>query len=397
MENISYFCTVKRFISILKLLGLVILMNLTSFSMAGNQQVDNLDNDIWIDSVEISLLTCGPKDEIYALYGHTALRVEDKAHHQDVAVNWGMFSLRQNFFVLRFVFGLTDYQVTVIPTTEMLEDYARDGRWIIQQHIRLTRQEKRSVLAAINENLRPENVSYRYNYFYDNCTTRPRDILLGHLTNPDYPVSKETGTTYREQVHAWNEHHRWARFGNDLLLGVKADLPITSREAEFLPDNLRKTFDEWSRVDSTSYILPRQEEVTESDPITPLVCFITLAVVVCALTLIGYKRKWRLLWLDAALMILTGLPGIILFAMLFSRHPTVSGNLQIFILNPLSLVAACFFLRRKWRRPVTWGWLACVIIGIIGGFWQNYAEGIPLLAFVLLARCLDRLRLRDDE
>ncbi len=395
MENISYFCIVKRFISILKLSGLVIMMNLTSFSMAANQQEDVLDNDAWIDSVEISLLTCGPKDEVYALYGHTALRVQDTFHHQDLAVNWGMFNMKEKFFVLRFVFGLTDYQIALIPTAEMLDDYARDGRWIIQQHISLTRQEKKSVLAAINENLRPENVSYRYNYFYDNCCTRPRDILINNIKNANYPAPKETETTYREQIHEWNENHRWARFGNDLLLGVKSDLPITSREAEFLPDNLRKTFDEWSRVDSTFYILPRQMEVTESNTITPLFCFILLTIIVCVLTFIGYKKKWKLLWLDATLMILTGLPGIILFAMIFSQHPTVSSNLQIFILNPLTLVGVFYFLRRKWRKKVTWAWLACIIIGIIGSFWQNYAEGIPLLAFSLLIRCIDRLR--NDE
>ncbi len=392
MENICYFCTVKRFISILKLSFLVILMNLTSSARAANQQAGTLDNDAWIDSVEVSLLTCGPEDEVYSLYGHTALRVQDLAHHQDLAVNWGIFSLRQNFFVLRFVFGLTDYQVAVIPTEVMIEDYAQEGRWIIQQHVRLSREEKKMVLAAINENLRPENVSYRYNYFYDNCTTRARDMLVNHLTYNDYPATKETTTTYREQIHQWNENHRWARFGNDLLLGVKADLPITSREAEFLPDNLRKTFDKWSRVDNTFYLLPRQAEVTEGTLVKPIYCFAALGLLVCGLTLVGYKKKWKLLWLDVTLMVVTGLPGIILFAMLFSQHPTVSANLQIFILNPLALVAVWFFTHKKWRKMITWAWLACLIIGIIGSIWQQYAEGIFVLAFVLLIRCIDRLR-----
>lgn len=393
MENICYFCTVKRFISNLKLSFLVILMNLTSIVMAAdNQQVDTAYNDAWLDSVEISLLTCGPEDAVYSLYGHTALRIQDPAHHQDLAVNWGIFSLRKSFFVLRFVFGLTDYQVAVIPTDVMLEDYARERRWMIQQPVRLSRQEKKMILAAINENLRPENVTYRYNYFYDNCTTRARDMIVNHLVTSDYPATEETKTTYRKEIHHWNEHHRWARFGKDLLLGVKADQPITSREAEFLPDNLRKSFDKWSRVDSTFYLLPPQAEVTESTTITPLFCFIALAVLVCGLTIIGYKKKWRLLWLDVTLMILTGLPGIILFAMLFSQHPTVSSNLQIFILNPLALVAVYFFLHKKWRKTVTWGWLACITIGIIGSIWQQYAEGILCLAFILLVRCIDRLR-----
>lgn len=73
------------------------------------------------------------------------------------------------------------------------------------------------LLSLLDENLKPENVYYRYNYFYDNCTTRPRDLIVGCLSHNDYPATMPTQTTYREEIHKWNEHHRWARFGNDLL------------------------------------------------------------------------------------------------------------------------------------------------------------------------------------
>lgn len=382
----------KRFISLLKLSFLVILVHLTSVARASGQQGDTMEDDSWLDSVEVSLLTCGPAPEIYSLYGHTALRIQDPVHQADWAVNWGVFNMRERFFALRFVFGLTDYRVAVYPMQEMLAEYAAERRWIKEQYVRLSREEKKKLLSLLDENLKPENVYYRYNYFYDNCTTRPRDLIVGSLSHNDYPVTVPTQTTYREEIHKWNEHHRWARFGNDLLLGVKSDVPLNSREVEFLPDNLRKSFDKWQRVYGTHYLLEPQAEVTQGEGLTPLACAIVLAVAIVALTMVGHFKKWSLLWLDSALMVLVGLPGIILFAMLFSQHPTVSGNFQLSLLNPLALWGAFLLHRKKWRKTVAWVWLACILICILGSIWQRYAEGIIVLAFALLIRCIDRLR-----
>lgn len=382
----------KRFISLLKLSFLVILVHLTSVARASGQQGDTMEDDSWLDSVEVSLLTCGPAPEIYSLYGHTALRIQDPVHQADWAVNWGVFNMRERFFALRFVFGLTDYRVAVYPIQEMLAEYAAERRWIKEQYVRLSREEKKKLLSLLDENLKPENVYYRYNYFYDNCTTRPRDLIVGSLSHNDYPVTVPTQTTYREEIHKWNEHHRWARFGNDLLLGVKSDVPLTSREAEFLPDNLRQSFDKWDRVYGTHYLLAPQAEVNDDGGLTPLACAIIVAVLIVGLTVIGHFRKWSLLWLDSTLMVLVGLPGIILFAMLFSQHPTVNCNFQLLLLNPLALWGAFLLWQKKWRRKVAWVWLACILICILGGIWQRYAEGIIVLAFALLIRCIDRLR-----
>ena len=39
------------------------------------------------DSVEVSLLTCSPHDEIYSLYGHTAIRYHDLRTGEDWTFN----------------------------------------------------------------------------------------------------------------------------------------------------------------------------------------------------------------------------------------------------------------------------------------------------------------------
>ena len=143
---------------------------------------DNAYNEDYLaqfDSVEVSLLTCSPHEEIYSLYGHSALRWHDlrAERNVDVVYNWGLFDFQKPHFVLRFVFGLTDYEVGGFPYPLFLEEYKYVGSSVTEQVINLTNSEKARLSEAMRENLRPENRVYRYNYFYDNCSTRPRDII----------------------------------------------------------------------------------------------------------------------------------------------------------------------------------------------------------------------------
>ncbi|MBQ2127790.1 MAG: DUF4105 domain-containing protein, partial [Prevotella sp.] len=146
----------------------------------------------YYDSVEVSLLTCQPHEEIYSLYGHTALRYHDLKRNEDWAFNYGIFNFHAPHFVLRFVFGLTDYELGVIPTDIFKQEYRRFGSQVTEQVLNLTNEEKHAIHKALYENYRPENRVYRYNYFYDNCTTRARDMVERNINgqvryqdNPD--------------------------------------------------------------------------------------------------------------------------------------------------------------------------------------------------------------------
>lgn len=194
-----------------------------------------------MDGVDISLLTCSPGNQVWSLYGHTAIRYTDRFNHIDLVINYGIFSFAQKNFILRFVFGRTDYQMGIEPFDEFCYEYESQGRTVIQQRLHLSREEKLKIRKAISDNYRPENRVYRYNFFYDNCTTRARDMLIDHLVDKqvDYHVNPQITTSYRNMVHQWNSNHRWARFGNDLLLGLESDFKTDYRQQQFLPDSLR--------------------------------------------------------------------------------------------------------------------------------------------------------------
>ena len=352
-----------------------------------------------MDSVEISLLTCQPHDEVYSLYGHTAIRYHDmrKDKEVDVAFNYGVFDFKKPYFVLRFVFGLTDYELGVYPFSLFLKEYRHFGSMVTEQMLNLTSEEKLLLHEALRQNLQPENSVYRYNYFYNNCTTKARDIIEKCITGKTEYAERENFTpTYREMVHEMTRNHPWARFGNDLLLGIKADQPTTLRQQEFLPYNLMYDFDHAQIYENGQYrplvkerrtALPGGVQIVKQGfPLSPIACAILLTVTGLILLILQWRSKRSFLFWDILLMLTIGTIGIMLTLMLFSQHPTVSLNLQILLFNPLPW----FFLWPVIRGRQNRYWLvSCVLIALffIGSLFQQYAEGLWSLALCLLMQC----------
>ena len=361
-----------------------------------------------MDSVEISLLTCQPHDEVYSLYGHTAIRYHDlRPGGFDLAFNYGVFDFKKPHFVARFVFGLTDYELGAYPYKYFLEEYRRFGSMVTEQVLNLTAEEKLILHEALAMNLRPENKIYRYNFFYSNCTTKARDIIENCINGKiEYAGREDYTPSYREMIHSMTRNNPWARFGNDLLLGIKADFKTDLRQQEFLPGNLLYDFDH-AQIYSEGTYRPLIKErriavpagvqiVQEGFPLTPLSC----AAVLLAIGLVIFFFEWRkkrvfIVW-DVLLMLAVGTIGIVLTLMLFSQHPTVSLNLQIILLNPLPLL----FLWPVIRRRQTRYWAISAILAVlflIGSFFQSYAEGIHVLALCLLMQCYANLKIKAQK
>lgn len=408
MENISYFCIVKLFKRNIRYTLAAFFLLLTG---ACNASATGADSQLQTDSIEVSLLTCMPRPYIYSLYGHTAIRFTDKAHGTDLAINYGMFSFDKPYFVLRFVFGLTDYEMGIEYFEYFKRQYEMAGCGVIQQTLNLTHDEKVAIAEAIEQNYLPANRVYRYNYFYDNCTTRARDILTDNIKGKVTYPTHDDHLSFRQMIRQYNGRHLWARFGNDLLLGVAADRNTTPSERQFLPDNLRRDFahatitDEHGNVrplvKATSWATPAiTDSGAEDFPVSPRMLMAILAIVVAMATLAESLRKSNYWLLDTALMAASGLCGIILFAMVFSQHPTVRLNLQILLLNPLSLLLIWPTAKSlRQGRAALWMkiWTVCIILFIAGATIQSYAEGMLILACSLLFRNIIRIRLTANR
>ena len=361
-----------------------------------------------MDSVEFSLLTCQPHDEVYSLYGHTAIRYHElRPGGLDWAFNYGVFDFKKPHFVARFVFGLTDYELGAYPYKYFVKEYRRFGSMVTEQVLNLTDEEKMALHDALAINLRPENKIYRYNYFYNNCTTKARDIIESCINGKvEYAGREDYTPSYRDMVHSMTRNNPWSRFGNDLLLGIKADWKTDLRQQEFLPGNLLYDFDHAQIYSNGNYrplikerriAVPAGVQIIESGfPLTPLAC----AAILLAVGIVIFFFEWRkkrvfVLW-DVLLMITTGTIGIVLTLMLFSQHPTVSLNLQIILCNPLPWL----FLWPVIRGRETRYWKITAILAVlflIGSFFQCYAEGIHVLALCLLIQCYANMKIKAQK
>jgi hypothetical protein len=351
----------------------------------------------YYDSVEVSMLTCAPHEEVYSLYGHSAIRWRDLHNGQDIAFNWGIFNFQKPYFVLRFIFGLTDYELGIADYKHFADYYQRWGSMVSEQVLNLTAAEKVRLQQLLAENYLPENRVYRYNYFYDNCSTRPRDIIEKCVDGTvKYEPRQDYEPTFRQMISEKTRNHDWVTEGNDWLLGVRADLKTTRQEQEFLPENLMHDLDHAQILghdgsirqlvkDHRMAVAPGVQVVERDFIVSPMEAGIVL-MVVSLLVAVGEwrRRKTYILW-DALLMTVTGLAGCVLFVMLFSQHPATSTNLQLLLVNPVHL----FFLPAVLRRRKTRYWtvlLVMVLLLFAGCFFQRYATLTPFLALSLLIR-----------
>ena len=369
------------------------------------QQVlaDEKAEDTPPDSIEVSLLTCQPHDEVYSLYGHTALRWHDLRTGLDIAFNWGVFNFKAPHFVTRFVFGLTDYELGAYPYNIFQKEYRHFGSMVTEQVLNLNGEEIARLKGLLDQNLQPENCVYRYNYFYNNCTTKARDIIEQCISGEvKYTERKDFTPSYRDMVHEMTRNKRWSQWGNDLLLGIKADQPTTLRQQEFLPHNLMYDFDRAQIYENGVYrplvkerriAVPAGVQVINKEfPITPIQYFCIMLVIGIIFFIIEWKQQGIYIYWDALLMVISGIIGVVLFLMLFSQHPTVSLNLQIILFNPIHWLFLWPVIRGK--KTIYWKILAvlCVLF-LIGGLFQSYAEGIWILALCLLLQCIMHFKL----
>src|SRR3954471_15624664 len=122
-------------------------------------------------SAEISIITCGPwQGELYSAFGHSAIRVYDPGNGLDDAYNYGVFDFNQPYFYLNYTRGLLLFKLGVYPYPDFRDYYAYYNRYVIEQILDLSQEQKQQVYDYLEWNARPENETYRYDYFYNNCS-----------------------------------------------------------------------------------------------------------------------------------------------------------------------------------------------------------------------------------
>jgi hypothetical protein len=318
---------------------------------------------------DIYLLTCGPGTETYSVYGHSALRVVIPEKNSDIVYNWGVFDFNTPNFVWKFAKGRLNYSLGISSYDNFLRDYFIEGRWVVSQKLNLETADIEKLFLLIAENLKPENLTYRYDFFYDDCSTRIRDLIekaVGEdLLYPPAEAKKEL-TTFRYLTGEYEKVLPWTKVGIDLIMGSPGDKKASFRDRMFLPIELKNGLSEL-RIRRSGKMIPLLTDpvtVVEFDqPVlkeklltSPLFVFSLILIFVIILT--GYFRgKIANNIIDTVLFaIFSILALLMIFFNFFTDHQQMKWNLNIVWLNPFIILCLISLLFEKdwliWFRLV---------------------------------------------
>ena len=355
------------------------------------------------DSLQISLITCSPGPKVYSLYGHTAIRCQNFTRGADWVFNYGVFSFTQPNFIWRFVLGKCDYMVEAIPWKYFLTDYEDRGSSVTAQVLDLSPTEAYRIFYNLIENCRPENCEYRYNFFYNNCTTKARDMIECSVEGDVEYTSESNKKTFRQILHEYTNVNPWSGEGNDMLLGASVDTLLDDRSQMFAPEYMMRYLDgavirdekgnARPLVKRTDILLAKKEQPVELlFPLSPLACgWILLAfslIIVC----IEYLTR-HMFWIwDVLLLFLQGCAGTVLvFMFLFSQHPSVDTNWLVWLFNPIAFLGIPLVVKAAWhRRKTLWHAYNFTVLTLFIVFspWipQDFGDIVVPLALILLSR-----------
>jgi len=356
------------------------------------------------DSAVVSLLTCSPGEEVYAKFGHTAIRIVDKKNAFDMVFNYGIFSFETDNFYYKFIKGETDYQLGIYDTANFLPEYAQRNSMVVEQILNLTPAEKKELFTLLMKNYEPENRTYRYNFIFDNCATRPRDKLMAALHGHLKFQKTSDAKTFRQWVGTYVGNDTWLKFGIDLVFGLHADRLATESESMFLPEVLMTQFQtaeinsrdgKTAKFVSERKILVQKTDLSESNDSwlsKPMTFSIFLFIIGTIITIWDTKRRYYYKPFDAALFGITGLAGLIVsYLTFFSVHPLVQANLNILWLNPLNLIVVALFWIRRLRVALFFYLIVNAVILLAALFaFALSAQSINVAAFPIIILLLMR-------
>jgi hypothetical protein len=309
---------------------------------------------------EISVVTLGPwQGELYSAFGHSAFRVYDPLKGIDAYFNYGVFSFNQPNFYLNFARGHLNYRLDVDDYAPQRDYYIAYNRFVHEQILNLNGEQTQKVFDYLYWNMQPENQYYMYDYFYNNCATKLRDII--RITLKDEVVFDstfiKTDYTIRQLTDIYLQHQPWGDLGIDICLGLPMDKHASPYEYMFLPDYIEQSFDH-ATIRGDSGIMPlvktkvpvyvSQPEDLPKTVLHPWLVFGLFLVLTIAITWRDVKSNKQSKWFDVILFGVVGLLGVLLFLLWTATdHKAAARNMNILWAMPLHLVFIPLYLKSK--------------------------------------------------
>ena len=312
------------------------------------------------DEIKFSVVTIGPyESELYSAFGHSGIRYVDKKNNIDHFYNYGIFDFNQPNFYLNFLNGKLLYMVAKYDYRTAEKNYINEDRYIKEQVLDLNESEKILLYNILEQNIRPENRTYLYNYVYDNCATKIRDVLDnvygGSLSFTSEPEKK----SFRQLMDLYLEKNKWGDLGIDICLGPEIDYDVSFNEEMFLPDYLFKGIENAVRdgdknIVSITNIINLQKEDFQSYSLSPHYIFLIFFIISIYLSFRQVKYGIKYFIFDSIYLMVSGIIGFLLLYLWFFTDHLSSYNFNIVWAMPFNIIISILILVNPNSSLVKW-------------------------------------------
>lgn len=308
---------------------------------------------------KISILNCGTGNESYSLYGHTAIRIQDRINFLDLVFNYGTFDFSTPNFALKFVKGDLQYFVSTNSYTDFEYSYRLDQRSVYEQELNLNQEQKQILFDKLWQSLQSDERFYTYKFIDRNCTTmvidKVNEVLGSEVVTSLKPITK----TYRDVLYPYVENHFFEKLGINIIFGAKVDQPA---ERLFLPLDFIQSLEQaqynGKPLAQTTKIVYQAPE----NSFTPSI-FNSIYTVILVLALIVLVRKKAISY---SYFFILGILGLFFCLVgLYSEHQEVLWNYNALLFNPLYLVLFYFLVKKQLKQSIL---MAKILIAMLLGY-----------------------------
>lgn len=331
----------------------------------GYQSLEEYINLPLDTTVQVSLLTCNPGNEVYSTFGHSAIFIYDSVKHVNRVYNYGTFAFEDNF-IYKFVKGDLNYCLSVGNINGFINEYIYEQRGITQQVLNLSFEEKIKLYEYLQNNYKPENRNYHYDFLFDNCSTRILDAINFATNNQiqyDYSfITKKS--SYRQLIASKAAYLQWLTYGMDLMLGIPCDKTASDKDHLFLPDNLMLAyfFATIKHGNTTEPFVVKTNlmlDIPLSQPtlafyLTPIFIFSCFLILVILLTIYEYKNNKWFRFIDVFIYFILATIGLLfIFMWTSTRHMVAYQNMGLLFANPLLWIFIGVIIFKK-IKAINW-------------------------------------------
>ena len=312
------------------------------------------------DEIQFSIITIGPYEpELYSAFGHSGIRYLDKKNNIDHFYNYGIFDFNQPNFYINFLNGKLLYMVAKYDYRTAEKYYIKQDRYIKEQVLQLNESEKILLYNILEQNIRPENRTYLYNYVYDNCATKIRDVLSNVYGESLSFTSESENKSFRQLMDLYLEKNKWGDLGIDICLGPEIDDYVSFNDEMFLPEYLFKGIENAIKegnknIVSKTNIVNLQKENFQSYSLSPYYVFLIFFIISIYLSFRQVKYGIKYFIFDSIHLFISGIIGCLLVYLWFFTDHLSSYNFNLVWAMPLNIIISILVLVNPNSSLVKW-------------------------------------------